>query len=276
MDILEQIAERIRAEIPEVEAILQQGGTEESKLLALMGLVQSDPSLVGKLELAASHVTTKPEDKLDYPDLVMEGVGLPRLNPAYEAYLSERLQFDGDIPELRTGPMPESATPAIPVQTDATSPVALGLLLHEAAERMGSLPELYELYKPGQLPPPLPIAFDSAPLLHMTSEERENAAWKFVSTTQGRRSVCNTMQTELEGALGLVPHSLDDADTVLGEYEWVLDLGGHVQPGFDFVGTATRAILHAFKDLVGVKRVQVEAINRISDRIVGWKGVALG
>ncbi|MFA6235210.1 MAG: hypothetical protein WC824_13630, partial [Bacteroidota bacterium] len=59
--------------------------------------------------------------------------GIPRLNPLYEAQLVERAQFDGDIPELRTGPLPEDVLPAVSVETEAHSPVAIGEMLRIAA-----------------------------------------------------------------------------------------------------------------------------------------------
>ena len=65
--------------------------------------------------------------------------GQARLNPLYEALLAERIQFDGDIPELRFGPMPKGAKAAVPVITDATNPVAIGKMLADASERVTEL-----------------------------------------------------------------------------------------------------------------------------------------
>lgn len=60
--------------------------------------------------------------------------GLPRMNPLVEAALIERSQFDGDIPEMRTGPLLPGIMPAIPVQTEARNPVALGHILARASQ----------------------------------------------------------------------------------------------------------------------------------------------
>lgn len=62
--------------------------------------------------------------------------GLPRLNPLVEAALIERLQFDQDIPELRSGPAPKKVSPAVPVETQSRNPVALGNMLKSASKGM--------------------------------------------------------------------------------------------------------------------------------------------
>ena len=63
-------------------------------------------------------------------------VGLPQMNPLAQAAIAERLQFDGDIPELRTGPAPAGVTPALSVHTNARSPVAIGQMMQQASDRM--------------------------------------------------------------------------------------------------------------------------------------------
>jgi hypothetical protein len=66
------------------------------------------------------------------------------LNPLFVGALAEKLQFDGDIPELRTGPLPEGVSPAVPVDTDARNPVALGMMLGQASEEVKTLIEQHE------------------------------------------------------------------------------------------------------------------------------------
>lgn len=63
--------------------------------------------------------------------------GLPRLNPLVEAALIERIQYDGDIPELRSGPLPEGTKPAVSVKTKSRNPVAIGHMLENASQRIG-------------------------------------------------------------------------------------------------------------------------------------------
>jgi len=65
----------------------------------------------------------------DRPDYKM-------LHPLLMGMIVELLQFDGDIPELRTGAMPEGGTPAVPVKSMARNPVALGAMLRTASEEV--------------------------------------------------------------------------------------------------------------------------------------------
>lgn len=58
---------------------------------------------------------------------------LPQAHPLYMARLMERLQFDGDAPELRYGALPKQSTPAVPVETEAMSPAAIGAQLKTAS-----------------------------------------------------------------------------------------------------------------------------------------------
>lgn len=57
-------------------------------------------------------------------------------NPLMDALIKERASLDGDVPEARTTPLLEGARPAVPVLTDSTDPVYVGLLLQEASDRV--------------------------------------------------------------------------------------------------------------------------------------------
>lgn len=61
--------------------------------------------------------------------------GLPRLNPQFEAALLERLQFDDDVPELRTGYLPVGSKPAVPVAVPAgcLNLALVGAMLEQAS-----------------------------------------------------------------------------------------------------------------------------------------------
>lgn len=61
--------------------------------------------------------------------------GMTMLNPVMEAAVLERASLDGDVPEMRSGPLPEGATPAVPVLTDALDPVVVGVQLERASQR---------------------------------------------------------------------------------------------------------------------------------------------
>lgn len=65
----------------------------------------------------------------DRPDYKM-------LHPLLMGMIVELLQFDGDIPELRTGKLPEGGSPAVPVKTTARNPVAVGAMLRTASEEV--------------------------------------------------------------------------------------------------------------------------------------------
>lgn len=81
------------------------------------------------------------EDLLFHP----EGTEFPQLHPMVMAHIIERLQFDDDIPELRTGDLPVGMMPAVPVTNAARNPVALGTQLEGAAQEVRN--ELDEVQK---------------------------------------------------------------------------------------------------------------------------------
>jgi hypothetical protein len=79
--------------------------------------------------------------------------GLPRLNPLIEGALIERVQYDGDIPELRTGPIPEGVAPAVAVKTKSRNPVAIGHMLNTASKRVGEQIKVHEAERKSLLAP---------------------------------------------------------------------------------------------------------------------------
>jgi hypothetical protein len=60
----------------------------------------------------------------------------PMLHPLVQGMIGELLQYDGDVPELRTGRLPEDALPAVPVKTRARNPVMIGAMLKQASEEV--------------------------------------------------------------------------------------------------------------------------------------------
>jgi hypothetical protein len=86
---------------------------------------------------AVSRLKSLSEDVTLQNLLYQEEEGqVPKLNPLLVAEVMERLQFDGDAPELRAGHMMEGGTPAVPVLTDAVDPVYIGLLLKKASREV--------------------------------------------------------------------------------------------------------------------------------------------
>lgn len=162
---------------------------------------------------------------------------LPRLNPLVEAALVERAQFDGDIPELRTGPLKPGVLPSVPVATRAKNPVALGQMLGAAATQMqgeiirheekrlleaipggsldlvakhgamvadldvirrGSAQTDLPAYRRGTLPAAVMMSPPSgSELATLSSQEEAKATWATVSTAQGRRSLIDPIREAL-------------------------------------------------------------------------------
>lgn len=251
---------------------------------------------------------------------------LPRLNPLAEAALIERAQFDGDIPEYRTGPLPKGVAPAVPVTLTARNPVAGGVMLekasalvrrevtrHEAqrlqaAERMvqKALPEMEKLataltthdnaealvwgsaatdlptYQRGSLPAPRKVKAPSgAQLAKLTPEQSKEAAWKLLSTTQGRRSARPVIEDivlrdlQKQGWTVVAQSPSDRKDTIVS-HEWVLPLSGKraLQPAFSFIDMAGKVLAAGLRAKLprqpGSLVLEVDVINRIADRMVGW------
>jgi hypothetical protein len=61
---------------------------------------------------------------------------LPMMNPVLEAAIAERASLDGDVPEFRTGAIPEGGRPAVPVITDSLDPVVVGMQLDRASKEV--------------------------------------------------------------------------------------------------------------------------------------------
>jgi len=277
-----------------------------------------------------------------FPGLVFkpEDGGLPRLNPLMEAALIERLQFDGDAPELRAGPMPLGVMPAVPVKTEAKSSVAIGRMLKDAAGQVRAkldehhterrrlveavaagdptalavvakhgelvarggdddgLPDLAVIaygsketdlaeYRRGEVPAPVVVDVPTgAELATLTPQERQEAAYKFFSTTQGRISAVPLVRSEVAKLLrkqGIEVRERDcdktDKRTADLHAGWSVTLGGvgATQPSFAVVSTASRVIaanllkrFGAFPDHPRKVILEVVPVGLLSDRLVGW------
>jgi len=167
---IRRMTERIKELSPELgelvatEQIL--AGSEAEHMARIMEMVTANPELAEQVEkIAAEEFHSIRAQSLDTPeareavqalkkmpdrqdaisefgmteeDLVFwpKGTLLPQLHPLVQAAIAERLQFDDDIPELRTGSLPPDAMPAVPVDTTARSPVAIGAQLDQAAQEV--------------------------------------------------------------------------------------------------------------------------------------------
>jgi len=184
-EAIRRMTERLKELSPELgdliatEQIL--AGSEDEHMAKIMSLVTDNPELGKKIEeIAAEEFHDLRTQSLDEPevkeaitalktmpdrqdaisqfgmteeDLVFwpKGTLLPQLHPLVQAAIAERLQFDGDIPELRTGSMPLDTMPAVPVQTTARSPVAIGAQLEQAAAEVKAELGQAQLEKAGQI-----------------------------------------------------------------------------------------------------------------------------
>ena len=329
-EALRRATDAVLPALPEVADLLNRARagqlTEEQAVAELTTLVAS-----GGRDLA-----------LRLQDLVIpapDGRGLPRLNPTYEAAIAERAQYDGDVPQLRFGPMAPGTAPAVPVDTDARDPIAIGLMLSEASSAVAVEAEQLEAemamlltaaaesgdwskvaprlpnevrrllpapgtpigvenlpievlrrelvpdprgYERGHTPAPMAVTEPTgAALATLSDADRREAAWKFLSTSQGRRSATRTIaslvETHLRGDGFDVTASHDRPDpnvTVAAHAEWAVNLSGPngTQSGFAFVDTAARALATKLgRELpAGAYTLEVITVDTVDVQRVGW------
>lgn len=327
---LQELIRVLALEFPEVQVLLDQARdglrTEADTMTQLMLLTQQDPTFQERFLQQAKEVMGPLQDVVhvgepsNHPMAFESGVGAPQLNPLYAAALAERLQFDGDIPEFRVGPAPLDSTPAVPVDTMASNPVAVGMMLVAASEEVaGELQEgrlllqaqveggestgtaltvleeqeaalvLHgspetdpEGYRRGSLPVPRTATAPSgATLAAMPRGQRQDASWKALSTTQGRRSGLQVIEAavvrqltqrgfEVEGR----PFSKASKPEV--GVEWILEMSGarSHSPEFSFFDTAGAVIGTRLAQMAeaGSFWVEVRTVDDLADRRVGWYG----
>lgn len=344
--INEQVfSERVLAEFPELRQVLDQAKrgelSEEDALRCLGEITLSNPDLARRLQevAAATLVPQEQAQPLDHQGLVLHKPrGLPRLNPLVEAALIERAQFDGDIPELRTGAMPSGVMPAVSVDTRVRDPAALGVMLQDASKQVADQIQATEparqkllaqaiegldentlalvaqagqaltpaeardlvlegksaaldvpAYRRGQVPAPLVVAQPTgSALAALSPQERKQGAWKFLSTTQGRRSalgaITELVEVKLRGEgfeVQVRPFEPGAREPVLAAHEWTvgIDGPGATQPAFSLIDIAAVCIakgLASKSPRRGRVILEVTAINTVDIRSVGWAGRLLG
>ena len=336
-------------ETPELVAIMDEAKsgkiTEVEAMTQLMALIRSRPDLEHKFT-AAAHQTLAPlcgpEASLPVPGdttgLIMPSPhgGLPRLNPLYEAALLERLQFDGDIPELRYGPLPPGVNAAVSVNTKAHNPAAIGKMLKDASEQVtaqvkehqadrakmiegvitgdpkalevikkhgeliatsgdtvdvaamnrGSKDTDLDVYRRGEVPKPVKVKEpEGMALAAMTEEEKREGTWRFLSTTQGRRTALTVVREMIVAELkkhkwDVTEREFDlkaEKEEPLAKHEWrvQIDGAGSMQASFSFIDTAARILaagLLGKLDKISQVPVYLEVItmDTVDVRKVGW------
>jgi hypothetical protein len=146
---IQQFSDGLSDKFPEIGVVihaLKEGDIGEVEAMArLMDIVAqqgigSDIERVAEEAFAATkEASTKIVPVIDGPTpaIVHRGTsGLPMLNPLLEAAITERVQFDGDAPELRSGPIIPGVMPAVPVETTARDLVTIGVQLQQASEEV--------------------------------------------------------------------------------------------------------------------------------------------
>lgn len=219
-------------------------------------------------------VYTPDEDRPDYK----------MLHPLLMGMIVEVLQFDGDIPELRTGRLPEGGSPAVPVKTQVTDPVALGAMLKQASDEVAQ--ELIEArktlqkeiegatedtlerlqtndqgisvpgYGPGKRADFRVVSTPSgSDLARLPFKTKQELAHKSITSTQGRRSavegianhILKQLHNEGYAAIRLLEKS---RSKVFAEVSWTVSIDGgkgENNPQFNFINVASNAITSKLK-----------------------------
>ena len=289
--------------------------TEEKAVQELLEVLARDPEILAFIE--SSRVA--PENRL------------PRVDPLVEAALIERAQFDGDMPEMRTGPWRPNlnSSPAVPVALTSRDPVVGGIMLQRAADAMqkklmehdlkrlreietiyqNALPAMNETtdalvkreepdvfalvhgsagtdlpeYKRGEVPAMVKVEVTRDDLAALTPAQRQEAAWKLLSTTQGRRSAQPVIEQLVKQDLekrGFEVQCREAAEVESGwlsDHKWTLKMSGPsaTQASFNFIDMAARCIATGLrtkwpKDAAPKAILELTTVNRLEDRVIGW------
>lgn len=346
-DQVRVFAEQVAQDSPELKAVLDHAKagsiSEEDALRAMSEILGSNPDLARRFQtmLQDMYAGAAAEMAVAHPDhgglILHKKRGLARLNPLVEAALIERVQFDDDMPELRTGTMTPGAMPAVAVDTRVRNPAVLGVMLQQASqqvtdkiaaaepgrqkfiaqvaegtfdptalaliEQMGAglmtrdelqdqvldgkaaaldIPE----YRRGALPALVTVAPPSgSAIMAMTPQEKKQGAWRFLSTTHGRRTavagLTELIEVKLRGEgfdVQVRPFEPGAREVVLKAHEWSvgIDGPGAVQPAFSLIDVAAASIAKGLTRGMGDRRgrviLEVTAINTVDVRSVGWAG----
>jgi hypothetical protein len=188
------------------------------------------------------------------------------LHPVLMGLIVELLQFDGDVPELRTGKLPEGGSPAVPVATVSRDPVLIGAMLKQASREVageleaaqeahnlklaaaidvlgGTTPSVSAIvrretergigvpgYLPGHRAAMRTVATPTAgELAALPFEERQELAHKTLTSTQGRRSatpVIESLVLQTLHDLGYTGIIAGDDGTLCVEVDWTTSIDG--------------------------------------------------
>lgn len=136
---LARFSQDVVGDFPDMRAIIeavQAGYLSESDAMGqLMALMKRSPGGTQQLMARAGQTMAPLREPAEQapPSMMVPGVGLPKVNPLVNAAIAERLQFDGDAPELRTGPIPAGVLPALSVHTAVRDPAVIGRMIRDVA-----------------------------------------------------------------------------------------------------------------------------------------------
>ena len=234
-DVIAQLAQAdaMLKAIPGAEDILRNAASPEEAMRQITELLTKNPEGMAALVPVAQSFSDSIQKAMNGgpPPVFTTPGGEVRWNPLIEAGILERVEIDGDVPELRTGPLPEGAKPAIPVKTRSIDPVFVGLQLKKTSEMAAASFALAaeehralcdhiqeDATKAGLLPnvvadllPPVPTGIKGyeagrvpamwepepvSPLdtLGLSKDEVSELAWLATATTQGRRSLAPVIE----------------------------------------------------------------------------------
>jgi hypothetical protein len=227
---------------PEMRDLLEkeEGGPEDpgQALNRILEGVSKDPKLAAQFMQIAQVALAPLTDVHNHHSiggaLFHSGRGLPQVNPLVQASIAERLQFDGDIPEMRAGPLPPEMLPARPVHAAVRNPVLLGQIMREEAHALnarirghqvalfqevaasealrapgaplhpmltgGSSDLDHPEYRRGAVPSAMEVASWGTDL-STTDAQAQEALRDIIATTQGRRSACHVIARMVHDAL---------------------------------------------------------------------------
>ena len=234
------------------------------------------------------------------------------VNAVAQGALIERASIDGDVPEMRTGPLPEGGRPAVPVVTDALDPIALGsqlriasadvaetiseavrdhrrsLLAMEdtalvvAGDLLPAPPTGVPGYRAGEVPAAVSVPSPTGSYLAtVSSREGRELVYSVVTTTQGRKSAAAPMSVAVARRLSEKTGRevlIGTPSSITASHRWTVtsfgadDLSDRFNPLETALATFVARLASDVMD-GKVEVVNVRPIGAPSDRTYGWEVV---
>lgn len=142
MSLVGDLGEKLQSSARGVEIFqaLQLGEiSQEQAVVELLRVLHEEGLLGNVLQRTNALLKVMDYNNLEnmLPVIPGESAGEHVVNPLWEAALAERVSLDGDVPELRHGPLPLEGKPAVPVLLEnCTDPVVVGMMLERASQEV--------------------------------------------------------------------------------------------------------------------------------------------